>query len=98
MKAAERKTLINMLIADENLTTAHLKTMLYFMNNEKNVTSNDISEILKCKPQYTSKILNELKEHGYIKITSKIKSTRILLYELETENKKSEKVSNKLNI
>lgn len=85
MKATERKNLINLLISDENLTTAHLKTMLYFLNNEKNVTSNDISLILKCKSQYTSKILNDLKQYGYIKATSKIKSTRILLYEIRKE-------------
>lgn len=85
MKATERKNLINILISDENLTTAHLKTMLYFINNEKNITSSDITKILKCKIQYTSKIMNELKTYGYIKVSGKIKSTRILLYEIRKE-------------
>lgn len=85
MKATERKNLINILISDENLTTAHLKTMLYFINNEKNITSSDITKILKCKIQYTSKIMNELKQLGYIKVAGKIKSTRILLYEIRKE-------------
>lgn len=98
MKAVERKNLMNALISDENLTTAHLKAMLYFMNNEKNVTSNDITEILKCKPQYTSKILNDLKKYGYIKIVSKIASTRILVYEINLQIVKSEEIPSQLNL
>lgn len=73
---------MNKIILDKNLTTGHIKTLMYFMLNE-NVMISDVSKILDCSQQYTSKIFQDLKKFGYIKAIGKIEHTRILIWSLD---------------
>lgn len=84
MRKAQQKSLMNKIILDKNLTTGHIKTLMYFMLNE-NVIISDVSEILNCSQQYTSKIFQDLKKLGYIRAVEKIEHTRILVWSLNNQ-------------
>lgn len=82
MRKIQQKSLMNKIILDKNLTTGHIKTLMYFMLNE-NVMISDVTEILNCSQQYASKIFQDLKKLGYIKAVGKIEHTRILIWSLD---------------
>lgn len=84
MRKAQQKELMNKIILDKNLTTGHIKTLIYFTLND-NVMMSDVSKILDCSQQYTSKIFQDLKKLGYIKAVGKIEHTRILVWSLNIQ-------------
>lgn len=84
MKKAQQEKLMNKIISDKKLTTGHIKTLMYFITHEhENINVFDIVEILNCSQQYVSKIFQDLKKYGYIKVVGKIEHTRMLVWNLD---------------
>lgn len=86
MKTKDKNKLIEKIIFDKNLGSPHMRILLYAAGAQKKEwTGREIAEKLEMRPQQANLAIAKLRKLGYVKITRKMESGRVLYYSINVE-------------